>query len=124
MGNYDKAALLAHRIIVDEHKDPMDAWTDAIFSLSESPAVRRKVCPRVTFLALAESGFLHGVDVRESTRKVGILWERAHEAALYILLHPDATHDELCKALGYWDKQGSYKLIMTLAKYGVLQQPT
>lgn len=124
MENYGKAALLAHRIIVDEQKDPIDAWTDAIFALSESPAVRKKGCPRVTFVTLAECGFLQDVDVRASTKQVGILWERAQKAALYLLQHPDATHDELCKALGYWDKQGSYKLIMTLAKYGVLQKPT
>ncbi|WP_260864243.1 DUF6979 family protein [Citrobacter sp. Marseille-Q6884] len=123
MGTYEEAALLAHRIIVDKHKDPADAWTDAIFALSESPAVRNKVCLKVTFIALAESGFLQGVDSREPTRKVGILWKRVQEAAQYILLHPDATHDELCESLGYWDRQGSFKLIMTLSKYEVLQQP-
>lgn len=123
MGSFEKAAVLAHRIIVDEQKDPIDAWTDAIFALSESPTVRRKGCPRITFVSLAESGFLLGVDARVSTKKMGILWKRAQEAALYILLHPDATHKELCEALGYWDKQGSYKLIMALAMNGVLQRP-
>ncbi|HAT1569654.1 TPA: hypothetical protein I8Y10_000978 [Kluyvera cryocrescens] len=122
MSNYGKAALLAYRMIVNEQKEPIDAWIDAISALSDSPAVRSKVCPKVTFVALAESGFLLGVDSRESTRKAGILWERAQKAALYLLRHPDATYDELCEELGYWDKQGSYNLIMVLAGNGVLRQ--
>jgi hypothetical protein len=40
---------------------PPDAWQQAIDSLSTSNNVRRKSCPRNTFLGLCSDGFIRGI---------------------------------------------------------------
>ena len=122
MGIYGKAAILAHNMIINSLCSPLDAWNDAISTITPSSSARAKGCPRATFLAIAYDGYLKGVDAEFTLKKKGILSRRAIEAAKYILLYPDVTKEGLTKYLDYVDKQGAYDIILELAKYGLLQK--
>jgi len=121
MGNYAKAALAAHRLITKDGLTPLDAWNRAISLLTSSPTARKKVCPRTTFLTLAENGYLEGVEAQASFNRGGVLRERAIEAARLMLSNPDATHRFLSEKLEYVDRQGSYDIVIELAKNKILK---
>lgn len=121
MGNYAKAAVAAHGLIIKDSLTPTDAWDAAISLITSSPTARKKVCPRTTFLALAENGFLKGVEAVPSLKRKGILYERAIAAAKLVLSHSAATHRYLSDNLNYVDKQGSYDIVLEFAKIGLLQ---
>lgn len=123
MGIYSKAAIAAYTMIVEKSLTPRDAWNAAIASITTSPSAKRKVCPRATFLALADNGYLKGVDSSSSVERGGILSERAIAAADLVLSHPAATPRYLADNLdGYVDKQGSYDIVIELAKNGLLRR--
>lgn len=122
MGQYAEAAVIAYGIIRKNVLLPEDAWNEAIASKTPSPSSRKKTCPRLTFLALAESGYLKGVNAKQSVNNDEILRARAIEGADFILSHPFATHRHLSDHLGYADKQGSYDILIELSKRGILQR--
>ncbi|MEI9881434.1 DUF6979 family protein [Atlantibacter hermannii] len=122
MGNYAKAALKAYGLIINDSRTPLDAWNEAISSVTTSTTSRKKGCPRTTFLALAENGYLKGVCTHTSVQRKGVLYERAIAAANLILSYPLATPHYLSENLGYIDKQGSFDIVIALAKNGLLQR--
>ena len=121
MGNYAKAALAAYGLVVKDLLDPLDAWNKAIFSITSSEASRNKSCPRITFLSLASCGYLKGVNAYTFACRGRVLRERAIAAAELVLANPEATHRYLSDNLKHSDKQGSYDIVIQLAKSGILR---
>lgn len=62
MGNYGKAAVRAvHLYITGPAKDPEQAWTEAICTLTSKASCQKKGCPRDAFLGLCEAGLVKGI---------------------------------------------------------------
>ncbi|HAU8267630.1 TPA: hypothetical protein I8287_005380 [Kluyvera intermedia] len=123
MRNYSKAAIAAYIMIIERALTPLDAWNEAIASVTENQSARKKGCPRATFLALASSGYLKNVICNQTLERHGALASRAIAAADLVISHPAATHRYLSETLGYVDKQGAYDIVIELAKKGFLIQP-
>ncbi|WP_420255303.1 DUF6979 family protein [Leclercia adecarboxylata] len=123
MGNYAKAALTAYELIIKYSLTPLDAWNEAISSITASQTSRKKGCPRTTFVVLAENGYLKGINAHSSAKREGILHERAIAAADLVLSYPIATPRYLSEHLGYVDKQGSFDVVIGVARNGLLQHP-
>ena len=71
MGKYDKTAVLATALIVDDKINPVEAWEQAAAQLfTNSPSSQAKGCPKSTFLGLCETGILLGVPSGSYTRSV------------------------------------------------------
>lgn len=62
MGIYGESAILAIRLFADKKStDPCDAWTKATNLVTPHKSTRDKGCPKSTFLALCEKGWVQGV---------------------------------------------------------------
>jgi len=120
---YAKAAILAYQKIITERVDPQLAWERAVESLTESFQAQKKVCPKETFLGLAFAGYLFDVEATPTARLDGVLRRRAVNAANALIDSPELGKKELSEVLGYVDKQGSYDIVIELARQGILQQP-
>ncbi len=123
MSQYARAALIAYYLVADNSLSPRDAWEAAVAEVTESESARKKGCPRATFLALTDSGYLKNVKPQHWERKVGKLYQRAIEVANLILDLPGISKAELVDKTCYQDRQGSYDIVLTLAQYGFLQRP-
>lgn len=123
MGNYTKAAVAAHQLIVTRGTKPVVAWEVALASITKSDSSRKKGCPRETFLGLAYAGYLRQVKPDPYARSIGVLRERAVSAARALLAQPGIGKNELSTLLGYVDKQGAYDIIIELSNRGILQEP-
>ncbi|GHT84007.1 hypothetical protein FACS1894137_06490 [Spirochaetia bacterium] len=66
MNQFVEAALNAVKIC-QEHTEvsPSEAWQQAIDAISNSVNVRKKSCPRNTFLGLCSHGFIVGIDKKD-----------------------------------------------------------
>lgn len=123
MSQYAHAALNAYQLVADKSMSPREAWDSAVAKVTVSESSRKKGCPRATFLALADSGYLKNVNPQHGERKVGKLYQRAIEVANLILDLPGISKAELVDKTCYKDRQGSYDIVLTLAQYGFLQRP-
>jgi len=71
MGNYGRIAVLAARMGRAGALHPSDAWKQAAEKvIPESPSGREKGCPRESFLALCEQGWVQGLPVGAYTESV------------------------------------------------------
>ena len=123
MSQYARAALIAYHLVADSSMPPRDAWDAAVAEVTESESSRKKICPRATFLALADSGYLKNVKPLHGEKKGGKLYQRAIEVANLILDLPGISKAELVDKTCYKDRQGSYDIVLILAQYGFLQRP-
>jgi len=121
---YANAALKAYCFIVQEGIKPLEAWSKAVATLTNSKSSREKGCPKTTFLTLATTGYLKDVRALISPQKGGgVLWDRAIDAANIVLSRPGIQKKELADELGYSDRQGAYDIVLTLAEHGLLCRP-
>ncbi|AZU83437.1 hypothetical protein AB9E46_08775 [Escherichia coli] len=123
MSQYAHVALIAYHLVADSSMTPRDAWDAAVAEVTESESSRKKICPRTTFLALADSGYLKNVKPLHGEKKGGKLYQRAIEVANLILDLPGISKAELVDKTGYKDRQGSYDLILALYHHEQLQRP-
>ncbi len=123
MSQYAQAALNAYQLVAYKSMSPHEAWDAAVTKVTESESSRKKICPRVTFLALADSGYLKNVKPQYEEKKGGKLYQRAIEVANLILYLPGISKAELIDKTCYKDRQGSYDIVLALAKHGFLQRP-
>ncbi len=125
MSIYAAAALKARCFIVQDRITPSEAWSKAVATVTISKSSREKGCPKTTFLALANAGYLKDVRALLSSQKRGhVLRERAIAAANIVLSRPEIEKKDLADELGYSDRQGAYDIVLALAKQGVLCRPT
>jgi hypothetical protein len=77
MNQFAKAALKAVRLYRENAKaSPREAWQEAIDGFSTSDNVRKKDCPRNTFLGLCSDGFINGIPPGEYTDSVERVYAR------------------------------------------------
>ncbi|EEW0763831.1 hypothetical protein OM318_02560 [Escherichia albertii] len=123
MSQYARAALIAYNLVADKSMSPREAWDAAVAKVTKSESSRKKGCPRATFLALADCGYLKNVEPQYGEKKGGKLYQRAVEVANLILDLPGISKAELVDKTCYKDRQGSYDIVLTLAQCGFLQCP-
>lgn len=62
MGIFGNSAVLAVKLFTEKKlTDPSDAWVQAINTMTKSQSVKKKNCPKSAFLALCETGWIHGI---------------------------------------------------------------
>ncbi|MGN9700998.1 DUF6979 family protein, partial [Salmonella enterica] len=124
MSQYSSAALKAHHYLVaNKSMSPLEAWATAVAEVTESESARKKGCPKITFLTLADCGYLKDIEARHEEKKGGKLHQRAIQVANLILDFPAISKAELADKTCYKDSQGSYDIVIALAQKGLLQHP-
>ncbi|EHA6880690.1 hypothetical protein JMC21_004630 [Salmonella enterica] len=124
MNNYAIAALKAHHyLVVSKSMSPREAWATAVAEVTESESARKKGCPKITFLTLADCGYLKNIEVRHEEKRRGKLHQRAIQVANLILDFPAISKSELADKTCYKDSQGSYDIVLALAQKGLLKHP-
>ncbi|EAA9290935.1 hypothetical protein EE393_18495 [Salmonella enterica] len=124
MNKYASAALKAHHyLVVSKSMPPREAWATAVAEVTESESARKKGCPKITFLTLADCGYLKNIEARHEEKRRGKLHQRAILVANLILDFPAISKAELADKTCYRDRQGSYDIVIALAQKGLLQHP-
>jgi hypothetical protein len=118
MNQFVKAALNAVKIC-QEHAEmgPCKAWQQAIDELSDSVEVRKKSCPRNTFLGLCSLGFIVGIDKKDYNDVDNMEREYARLAVERIRVNPDLSNSprKLWEEIGNVGKEEDSQMDIVVA---------
>jgi hypothetical protein len=102
---------------------PLEAWQEAINGLSASVHVRKKTCPKNTFLGLCSDGYINGIPAKDYTDSVERIYARK---AVEILKKNPSLADYPCKLWSEIGNDGKFcdsqmEIVVTLWKEGLIK---